>query len=240
MFTLIDFGFDFLIRLNDSTLHKQIEAQTESDDEMMRLYLNKKITNAIKDEELRKKFEKERYIDVRVTKVMVYPEDDEPYLETLLSSFPMDKYSKEDIAEEYNLRWTIETDFDRLKNVLELENFTGQRRIIIEQDVYSKIFLLNLLLTIKRDADKDIEEKRKDKNLKHKYQANLNHLLGSLQPFLYYLMNAETEEERRKITDHIILLANQRLVLQKDLRKKDPERHTGDTNSRHLSNNRLA
>ena len=81
---------------------------------------------------------------------MVYPEDGEPYLETLLSNFPMDKYTKEDMAEEYNLRWTIETDFDRLKNILELENFTGQRRIIIEQDVYSKIFLLNLLLTIKK------------------------------------------------------------------------------------------
>ena len=42
MFTLIDLEFDFLIRLTDSTLRKQIEAQTKSDDEIMRLYLNKK------------------------------------------------------------------------------------------------------------------------------------------------------------------------------------------------------
>ena len=53
-------------------------------------------------------------------------------------------------------------------------------------------------------------------------------------------MISETEAERRKITDHIMLLANQRLVLKKDHRKKDPERHTGDSNSRFQSNNRKA
>lgn len=42
MFTHLDLGIDFLIRLKDSTLHKQIEQQTSSDDEIIRLFLNKK------------------------------------------------------------------------------------------------------------------------------------------------------------------------------------------------------
>lgn len=127
-----------------------------------------------------------------------------------------------------------------MKHILELENFTGQRRIIIEQDVYSKIFLLNLLLTIKKDADHEIQEKHKNKNLKHEYQTNSNHLLGSLQPFLYKLINSESLKERQKITDHIIKLARQRLVLKKDERKKDPERHKGDSEADYKSNNRKA
>lgn len=110
-----------------------------------------------------------------------------------------------------------------------MENFTGQRRIIIEQDIYSKIFLLNPLLTFKKDADEEIQQKRKDKNLKHEYQGNLNHLLGVQQTFLYKLINNNTKEERKEITHHMIALANQRLVLKKDNRKKDPERHTSDT-----------
>ena len=150
----------------------------------------------------------------------------------------MDEFTKQDLKELYNLRWTIETDYDRLKNILEVENFTGQRRIIIEQDIYSKIFLLNLMLTIKKDADKDVQEKRKDKNLKHEYKCNQNHLLGTLQTFLYHLINCETEQERQQIKNHIILLANQRLVLKEDERVKDPERHTGDSNTRFQSNNR--
>ena len=239
IFTHIELNIEFLIRLDDMTLHKEIE-QLTSDDEIMRLYLNKKRTNLIKIPELRKKYEKERYVDLRVTKVEITNPKGETYIETLLSNLPMDKFSKNELKELYNLRWTIETDYDRLKNILEVENFTGQRRIIIEQDIYSKIFLLNLLLTIKRDADKNIQEKRKDKNLQHEYQANLNHLLGVLQTFLYKLLNSKTIEERQKITDHMMKLANQRLVLKKDERKKSPEHHTGDTETKYQSNNKRA
>ena len=60
MFTHLDLDIDFLIRLKDSTLHKQIEQQTSSDDEIIRLFLNKKITNAITNDELRKKIRKRK------------------------------------------------------------------------------------------------------------------------------------------------------------------------------------
>lgn len=119
-----------------------------------------------------------------------------------------------------------------------MENFIGQRRIIIEQDLYSKIFLLNILLTFKKDADKEIEEKRKNKNLKHECQGNMNHLLGVQQTFLYKLINCETIEERQEITNHMRALANQRLVLKKYPRNKIPKRHTGDTETKYQSNNR--
>ena len=237
IFKHIELGVDFLMRLNDYTLHKEIE-QLDSDDEILRLYLNNNRTKLIKDKELREKFEKERYIDLRVTKVEITNPKGETYTETLLSTLKMDLFSKQDLKELYNLRWTIETDYDRLKNILEMENFTGQRRIIIEQDIYSKIFLLNLLLTFKKDADKEIQEKRKNKKLKHEYQGNMNHLLGVQQTFLYKLINSETIEERQEITNHMMILANQRLVLKKDPRKKNPERHTGDTETKYQSNNR--
>lgn len=240
MFTHLDLGIDFLIRLKDSTLNKEIERQMKSDDQIIRVHLNNKITKLISNDKLRRKYEKETYVDLRVTKLEITPPKGKPYIETLLSTFSMDEFTKEDLKHLYDLRWTIETDYDVLKNILELENFTGQRRIIIEQDLYSKIFLLNLLLTIKKDADKEVQEKRKDKNLKHEYQCNQNHLIGTLQDFLYYLINAETPEERKQITDHIMLLANQRLVLKEDERIKDPKRHTGDMGSRFQSNNRKA
>ena len=53
-------------------------------------------------------------------------------------------------------------------------------------------------------------------------------------------MDSETIEEREKITNHMLKLANQRLVLKKDERKKDPQRHTGDITAKHKSNDRLA
>ena len=239
IFNHLHFGIDFLIRLKDDFLEDEI-AKLESDDEIIKLYLNKYITNTIEDDEIRKKYEKELSINLRVTKVKVKNKEGKTYTENLLSTLPMDKYSKEELRTLYKYRWEVETDYDRLKNVLELENFTGQRRIIIEQDVFSKIFLLNLCLTIKIDADKDIYEKRKDKNLKYEYQANLNHLLGSLSQFLHKLMITDSEEERAKISNHLIVMANQRLVLKHDKRDKDPKRHKGDITAKHKSNDRRA
>lgn len=48
----------------------------------------------------------------------------------------------------------------------------------------------------------------------------MNHLLGIQQTFPYKLINCETIEERQEITNHMMTLANQRIVLKKDPRKK--------------------
>ena len=235
LFNHIYYGIDLILRLDSDFLNKKIE-QLSSDDEILTLYLNKYITNRITDDKIRETFEKEVSVQFRITQVEITKANGETYTETLLSTLPMEEFTKDDLKELYDYRWTIETDYDRLKNILELENFTGQRRIIIEQDLFSKIFILNLLLTIKMDADRYIQEKRKDKNLKHEYQANMNHLLGTLVHFMHKLMNCETNSEREKISNHIIQLANQRLILKEDKRIKDPERHTGDITAKHKSN----
>ena len=109
IFNHIYLDIDFLIRLKDSTLSTEIEKLTTSDDEIIKLYLNKQRTNRITDDKIREKFEKERYISLCVTKVQVTGKDSNEYTEPLLSSLPMDKFSKEDIKELYGLRWRIKT-----------------------------------------------------------------------------------------------------------------------------------
>ena len=52
---------------------------------------------------------------------------------TTKQNLPIEKFTKKDLKNAYGQRWLIETDYDRLKNILELENFTGHRRTIIEQ-----------------------------------------------------------------------------------------------------------
>lgn len=59
MFKHLELNVDFLIRIDDSTLHKEIE-QLNSDDEILRLYLNNKRTKLIKDKNLRKKIRKRK------------------------------------------------------------------------------------------------------------------------------------------------------------------------------------
>ncbi|WP_418658343.1 hypothetical protein [Clostridioides difficile] len=45
----------------------------------------------------------------------------------------------------YHLRWTIETSYNRLKNRMKLEKFSGFKEILIYQDIYADIWLYNLI-----------------------------------------------------------------------------------------------
>ena len=66
--------------------------------------------------------------------------------EILATNLTPEEFSTEDLKELYAKRWTVETGFDRLKNLIEIEDFSGTQRKIIEQDFYAHIFVYNLAI----------------------------------------------------------------------------------------------
>lgn len=78
----------------------------------------------------------------------------------------------EDIKNIYSLRWGIEENYKHLKNHLEMANFTGYSPLIIKQDFYANLFIANIQALIIRDAQQELDEKKKD--LKYKYKINRN------------------------------------------------------------------
>lgn len=93
LFNHLYYGINILLRLDSDFLHKKIE-QLSSDDEILTLYLNKYITNKITDDTIREKYEKEVSVQIRITKVKVTPPNGKTYTETLLSTLPMEEFSK--------------------------------------------------------------------------------------------------------------------------------------------------
>ncbi|MFP3154319.1 transposase [Lachnospiraceae bacterium ZAX-1] len=65
--------------------------------------------------------------------------------ECFAANFAEDEFAVADIKYLYHLRWEIETAFDLLKNRLHIENFTGTKPIIIEQDIYAAVYLSNII-----------------------------------------------------------------------------------------------
>ena len=55
--------------------------------------------------------------------------------------------------------------------------------------------LLNIVL--KLDADKKIQEKHKDKKLKHEYQIDLNHLMGILNYKFNHISNGQRKRQTK-------------------------------------------
>ena len=105
-------------------------------------------------EELKQKANEEGRMKIRITLIKFKDKNNKEITEIIASNLPMDKITAQDIKILYNKRWKIETNNNRLKNIIVIENFTGHRKIIIEQDFYSDIILFNLLICMKHDVNK--------------------------------------------------------------------------------------
>jgi hypothetical protein len=80
-------------------------------------------------------------IDVRLIKVIL----DDGTIEVLATNlFDKEDHPQKIFKELYFMRWGIETNFNIIKNQLQLEAFSGQRVTTIMQDFYITFFLSNL------------------------------------------------------------------------------------------------
>ena len=101
---------------------------------------------------------------------------DEP--EILATNLTSDEFSSEELRDLYAKRWEIETGYDRLKNLIRIEDYSGRGRILIEQDFYANIFLYNLANTIKIDSNKRIMRQPRKRKYNYKYVPNFSKIIS--------------------------------------------------------------
>lgn len=89
------------------------------------------------------------------------------------------EFSSQEISQLYGLRWGVEQAFDMLKNQLQIENFTGTKPILLEQDVFSCVYLCNLAQDMIFDAQQKYDAQQK--SMKHKMVINRAFAVGVLK-----------------------------------------------------------
>jgi len=82
-----------------------------------------------------------------------------------------EKYNASLFKSLYHLRWGIEENYKRLKQWVEIENFSGKSALSVQQDFYAKIVASNLTALMAMAAQKTIATKTK--HLKLKYQITM-------------------------------------------------------------------
>lgn len=201
----------FVIRGKKSMLKKnqKIMEKTGKTDEIFKINLNNNKVKRFHSPELKEYANKIKHIKVRIVKVKLK----NGTIETLLTNLPKEIANPEELKELYNDRWTIEKNYDRLKNKLQIEKFSGRRKITIEQDFYSHILIFNTLIAIKNDAEQNIKRKPQ-KNNKYKYKSNINRLIGEIKEQMPSLLN-EDKKEVQKIVDNIMEIGSKDLVYTK-------------------------
>ena len=145
----IDDGVYFVARLKTSD-YKAEQKELKSNDEDVNITL----TNARRRNYIGKKEEiimmSRDSFSMRLVKVCL----DDGKSEIFATNLPRDKFPEECLAELYHMRWGIETAYEVLKDRLKIENFTGIKSVLIEQDINSTIYVSNLA----EDIICDIEE----------------------------------------------------------------------------------
>lgn len=230
MVKTIDLDSKFLIRLPKNIFRRQIK-QMKTNDEIIKINLINSRLSHFDDENLKERARKMGRLEIRI--VLVDIGKDEP--EILATNLTAEKFSTEDLKELYAKRWTVETGFDRLKNLIEIEDFSGNRRKIIEQDFYAHIFVYNLAVTIKNHAENYITRIPRNKDEKINYQSNFAKITGNIYLFFFDLIFG-TNKKREQIIDFIVKEASKQLTQEKEDEKDKKERKSPDVNNKHPGN----
>ena len=197
----------FIFRLKSDTYKKERD-QMKTNDEWVDINLNGNRTRNIKNKELKAKSEELDYLNMRILNVTLKTGE----IETLLTNLPDEIANSAELKNLYGERWQIEKGYDVLKNKLHIENFSGKKRISIEQDFFSQILMYNILIEYKTECNMILGKNPKYKNYKCEYKVNINILAGKLKSSIYEMFLADTEEERILIEEEVYNLAKKNII----------------------------
>ena len=146
-------------------------------------------------------------LSIRVLTLQLEDGTPEILLTTLLDTrtFPY-----EDFQGLYAKRWGSETNYDVLKNILEIENFTGKSPLSVRQDFYATVLTNNIRGLIHWDLQEEVEEENQRKTRKYAYQLNRNLSIGRLKDRIVTLileqgdLQAFYEELKREMKRNMV------------------------------------
>jgi len=196
-------GLDFVIRVDGKSSFREVQKFTRSKkvDETLELEVTRyTLSSLLKDKQhpnmkaLAQELKLGDKLKVRAIKVIL----PNGIVEVLLTSlFSQKEYPREIFKELYFKRWGVEIGFDVIKNIFNLENFTGLTQIAINQDFYATILTNNICSLILNDV---MEEKvslyNALKKRKYLYQINRSFAIGCMKNKLVLLLKKNVREEK--------------------------------------------
>ena len=214
----------YIFRGTISKYTEEIKKMTTEDEEIESKITSKKL-RSVKEEKIKKELERKGKIKNRYVKNKLETGE----TEILITNLGKEEFSTEEIGKLYFRRWNIELAYNIAKNKMEIENFSGQNKIVIEQEFHSQIVLLNIAEDLRKEANKEVKAK-KENGYKYDYKVNMNTLIGIQREKIIdivvktQIMKEKTVEgELRAIIEHI----KQSLVPIRPERKNNRKRYKG-------------
>lgn len=173
LFYLSEMNVDFVIRCSTSVCFAKVKEAFDrgETDTIVRLYANQKNGNHIK--ELKKRVpeldRKTAFIDIRVAIVTLDTGEQEILVTSLLDQ---KTYSTQDLKDIYNRRWVAEENYKWHKLGFEIENFSGNTPLAIEQEIFASVLTANMASLLIENAQEEIDNDPIIQARKHPYKIN--------------------------------------------------------------------
>ncbi|GAK56563.1 transposase ISLbp1 [Candidatus Vecturithrix granuli] len=124
-------------------------------------------------------------LSIRVIQLTLENGVREILLTTLLDA---DRFPYTDFQGLYAKRWGSETHYDVLKNILEIENFTGTSPLTVRQDFYATVLTNNIRGLIHWELQDEVAQENQNSTRMYAYQLNKNLSIGRLKDRIVTLL----------------------------------------------------
>ena len=115
-----------------------------------------------------------------------------------------DVVPRSELKDCYWMRWPAETAYEYMKDRLQMENFTGTKPVLIEQDVYATAYLVNVAFDLANEAEREAEGDIAMRGYKHEMAASRTVAIGVLKDELIRLMTAPDDGTRERMMADIV------------------------------------
>ncbi len=147
-------------------------------------------------------YDQNDFIAVRMMSIQLDNGEREILMTSLLdqNKFPYDEFK-----DLYFQRWGIETFYDRFKNIIAVERFSGTSHQFIQQEFNCALYISNIQIILSQEAQEEIAEKYKDR--KYEYQVNQSLSLYAIRENLLELLSkkGDTTEMLKDLKGFFVL-----------------------------------
>ena len=128
-------------------------------------------------------------IKIRLVKIQLSTGEVEVLATTLLDK---KRHPRSELKKLYNKRWGIETFYDRIKNNLSLENFSGKTAEAVKQDFYATMLIANIESELTGDIDEELALQQGANKYQYKVSKTVSY--NSIKDKLFELLMYSKEE----------------------------------------------
>lgn len=186
----------FITRL-DNRSFKVERNEMKSDDEIVEIKYSYDRFKYIEknDKELHDLYMNNNTLEFRIVNIEL-PSGE---VETLLTNLSLEEFSIKELYELYGKRWGIETSYHKLKESMKVTNISSSKDGIIKQEIYSQMFVYNIIASIENDLENNIEQKK----YKNKQKVNFNIAVGFVKRFFIKILIEDDNKKREALSKEL-------------------------------------